>query len=140
VLALAFAVGLLPVTVLRPGSRWTRPLLVALGAIAAVALLVSVIDAGARRWRERGDYRLYRASLLRSLVPVYALTLILVSVTARPYLRFEERRWMARDTLMKVPPGGGFTSLETRLTKRLHAEMTRAAAQLQPQGGPGFTP
>ena len=129
-IALTLAVSLLPGSRLYAGVH--PPLLfLVLGVLWGVILLIRAV-LYILRFGERSAYRLFRASTLRSLIPVYALALILVSLTARPYLRFEERRWVARDTLMAVPPGGGFTTLEMRLTEQLKAAMTRAAAGLQP--------
>ena len=121
---------MLPASVLN--AHRGRPVFLALVALWGILMLVAAVVRVMARRREHGDYRLFRAIMLRSLIPVYALALILVSLTARPYLRFEERRWVAQDTLVNLPPGGGFTALETRLTERLKAEMTRAAASLQP--------
>ena len=82
--------------------------------------------------RERGAFRLFRGSVLLSLVPVYALALILISLTVRPYLRHEERRWLAQDKVIALDPSGGFTRVEAAVTQRLKAEITAAAAGLKP--------
>ena len=69
-------------------------------------------------------------SLARTLIPVVALTLILVSVCSRPYLRLEERRLLQNDSVMGVDRNGGFTAVESRLTQRLKSEIQKAADSL----------
>lgn len=68
----------------------------------------------------------YYGSLSRTLIPIVALTLILVTVGSRPYLRMEERRLLKNDAVMHVDPQGGFTVIESRVTQRLKAETQKA--------------
>ena len=74
----------------------------------------------------------YYGSLARTLIPVVALALILVSVCSRPYLRMEERRLLRSDRVMRIDPNGGFTVVESRVTQRLKAEIQQAAGKLTP--------
>lgn len=107
----------------------------ALGLLLAAALLALLVAglaaAGVRqlvlRVRARGALRAHAATVTRALVPVFALALIVLNLTARPYLAWEERRLVRQDTLLRIDArSGGFTSLETRLVERLRADIATA--------------
>ena len=125
-------IGLLPASVLNTRNDVTPWLLLALGVGVGVGVLMLAVRAAAARVREKGAYPLFRGSALRSRIPVYAMALILVSLLARPYLRFEQQRWLARDTVMGFDTSGGFTAAEQRVTDRLKTEMATAAAGMEP--------
>jgi hypothetical protein len=72
----------------------------------------------------------YYGSLARTLITVVALTLIIVNISSRPYLRMAERQLLAKDTVMRVDSKGGFTAIESRVTQRLKSEIQKAAETL----------
>jgi hypothetical protein len=102
--------------------------------VAVLVLLVAllVILRAIRRELQFGrSCAAYFGSLARTIIPVIALALILVNICSRPYLRWSERRWLERDTLLAIDrEGGGFTAVETRLTERLRTEIAEATASL----------
>jgi hypothetical protein len=60
----------------------------------------------------------------RSLIPVFALVVILLGLTSVPYLRASESSLVRQDTLTSsTERGEGFTDMETRLVKRLQQEV-----------------
>ncbi len=135
VMAVLGGVSLLPIRrLLLPVTGWDVAMeawlavLVAFG-VGLVAALVWSRVVYVREWRQS---RLYVGSRSRSLIPVYALALILLSLMTRPVLKSEERSWLACDTVMGLDVSGGFTGRESRVTNRLKQEMARVAASLAP--------
>lgn len=49
--------------------------------------------------RSRRQYGLYYGTVARSLAPVYAFSILLLSLTAQPALLYREAKWLRRDTL-----------------------------------------
>lgn len=94
--------------------------LVLTAAVAALRLLLAPRAAG-----------LSCGTVARSLIPIFAAAVILLSAIGRPALRQAERVNLAADTLMLTPPGEvGFSPVENRLTERLQKAVAAAAATL----------
>jgi hypothetical protein len=123
--------SLLPQVWLDPADRHTHILCVgvAVGLILLVlAGLVHYVFCDVRYGRK---FAAYYGSLARTLIPVVALTLIIVNISSRPYLRMAERQLLAKDTIMRVDlAGGGFTVIESRVTQRLKGEIQKAVEAL----------
>ncbi|HBC87479.1 MAG TPA: hypothetical protein DCZ94_11035 [Lentisphaeria bacterium] len=98
-----------------------------LAVLTVLALIVHGIYCDIRRGK---TFAAYYGSLFRTLLPVLALSLILVNICSRPYLRMEEKRLLARDTLMRPNANAGFTSLELRVTQRLKGEIQQASESI----------
>ena len=73
----------------------------------------------------RNTYGLYYGTLARSLMPVYACAIILITVIGLPWLQKEESALLKKDPLFDSNPHG-FTVLEGNLTKRLQSELAAA--------------
>jgi hypothetical protein len=104
--------------------------------VAVLALLVVIVwfVYGTLRNKRYGkSCAAYYGSVARTMIPVFALALILVNLCSQPYLRWSERRWLAADTITRPDPNGGFTVIETRIVKRLKAEIQQAADALPPR-------
>jgi hypothetical protein len=126
---------MLPLLVLAvlPSTLFGAVALLSLAVVGALVLLIATLDLArpVRRQSKSGQTcAAYFGSLARTLIPVLALALILVNVCSRPYLRWSEQRWLARDTLLAIDTGGGFTAVESRVTQRLQSEIAQAAAGL----------
>jgi len=52
----------------------------------------------------RRQHGTYCGSLARSLIPVFAATMLVLCLTARPYLVWRERHWLAQDRILAVGP------------------------------------
>jgi hypothetical protein len=69
---------------------------------------------------QRKTYGLYYGTLARSLAPVYAFSIIFLSLTAQPWLMCNEAKWLRNDPLIfgHIADRGtetvGFTSIEAR--------------------------
>ncbi len=75
-------------------------------------------------WRRR-QYALYYGTLARSLAPVYALSILFLTLAVQPWLRGNEAYWLHRDTAFLgyltngSRTGAGFTVLETQKAQRV---------------------
>ncbi|MFZ4395397.1 MAG: hypothetical protein ACOYOU_07200 [Kiritimatiellia bacterium] len=88
--------------------------------IAVALVFLLMIMCAVRKGRQ---YEAYYGSLARTLLPVFALALILLNFCARPYLRMEEQRLLQRDTLLRFDPATGCqTALEGSAMQKLKAE------------------
>lgn len=122
--------GLLPDTWLDPERFYVKPLCAVTAAILVLLVVANLVYSVVCDVRFGKSCAAYYGSLARTLIPVIALTLILVSVCSRPYLRMEERRLLQNDSVMGVDRNGGFTAVESRLTQRLKSEIQKAADSL----------
>ncbi len=77
-------------------------------------------------WLSNRTYGTYSGSMARSVVPVYAVFVLLLCWLCLPLLRFEERRLITQ-TSWGSPDLAGFTLAEDRLTKRLVFELKACA-------------
>ena len=75
------------------------------------------------RWQP--EYRLYRGTRARSLVPMYALTLLLIAGIAQPYLARQERQAYQQDRVFFVHPGETVPPLEAQIVNDLKRAMLR---------------
>lgn len=94
--------------------------------VSAIKLIaITLAPFGLLVWLLRGrNEGLFRGSVARSLVPVFAFVVILLGLVSAPYLRASERSLVRQDPLTScVERGEGFTDVETRLTKRLRQEV-----------------
>jgi hypothetical protein len=94
--------------------------------VSAIKLIaITLAPFGLLVWLLRGrNEGLFRGSVARSLVPVFAFVVILLGLVSAPYLRASERSLVRQDPLTScVERGEGFTDVETRLTKRLQREV-----------------
>jgi hypothetical protein len=86
---------------------------------------------------------LYRGTVARSLVPVYAVAIILLAMTAQPYLLHQEAKWLREDRLFNphdvAGTGGLLTPVEAAVTKQLRQEMLQAAQEIERHGATSDT-
>ena len=81
----------------------------------------------------RSDYGLYLGTAARSLIPAYAVAILLLGGVVQPWLAHEETRWLRADPLISQGHTiGGFTVVETRLVNRLRTEMLEGARRGEP--------
>lgn len=111
-----------------PGYDWAAYLPVVIGGILILSVLAYWIYGIVRRSWFRKTYSAYYGSLLQASVPAIALMVIALNIIALPYLRHEEGRLIAKDTLIHVDSKGP-TKIETRLVLRLKTEMQQASAR-----------
>jgi len=90
------ALVLTAIIMLLPADR-TPLLLKFVGMLLATALVVAGVRYAAAR---RSDYGLYFGTLARSMAPLYAFAIILLTLTAQPLLLYQEAFWLRRDTVM----------------------------------------
>ncbi|HEY3416186.1 MAG TPA: hypothetical protein VGM23_04800 [Armatimonadota bacterium] len=97
---------------------------------ACLFLAVLILLPGFRRTR-LGE-GLYRGTMARSLVPVYALAILLISAVAVPTLDHEEQYWLYRDTILfyhKGEPMRSMTPLEERVVKDLRGKLLQVLGE-----------
>jgi hypothetical protein len=81
----------------------------------------------------RSDYGLYLGTAARSLIPVFAVAVLLLGGVVQPWLAREETRWLRADPLLSQGSNiAGFTSVETRVVNRLKAGMLEGARKGEP--------
>lgn len=76
-----------------------------------------------REQRQVGDYRMYHGTVISTLIPVYALTIILITALSQPYLQAKWFRAYQQDQLFFVHPGESMPALEAKTMTQLRAEM-----------------
>jgi len=106
------------IVVAASGAVWLFVVLLFVPAVRTVRAVVA-----------RPELGLYHGSVARSMISAYALALIVLNLTAVPYLKRAEAFYIQADTLIGCGNDGspGFTKVETRLVERLRSEMTTAA-------------
>jgi hypothetical protein len=96
-------------------------------------LLLAIIPLGIPVWlliRKREG--LFRGSVARSLIPVFASVVILVGLATQPYLTHRERTLVANDPLYTcVETGAGFSKPEAQLVERLRREALAVFDELE---------
>ncbi len=136
VLAVCGAISLFPAEWLCMGNTWGTalallPLAVAL--VSGLATLAFVISTW-RRCAVRRAACVARATAVA--VPTLALAVLILNLGARGLLALQERRLVAKDTLLQVEPElGGFTTLEARVARDLRDGVLQAAVMLESGGG-----
>jgi hypothetical protein len=89
----------------------------------AVALIAGVLLGVAQGMVGQARYARYYATAFSALVPMLALTIIVLGVGARSVLLRSEAHWIERDTLMQDRERVGFTRLENDLVHKLRDDM-----------------
>lgn len=90
-----------------------------LAAALAVGILLG-IGQGVGGQRQHG---VFYGAVFRTLVPMLALTIIVLGVSTRPVLLWSEARYLERDTLMQDRDRVGFTRIENDLVESLRGAM-----------------
>jgi len=115
-------------TVARIASRSVT--LPAFGVVMGVLLLGGLVLA-VRYVFGRREHGLYRGTVARSLIPVFAAAAIAIGVLAHPVLRASEVRLLRADSSLSASTGPiSFTRAEALLVERLKAQVTQAARDL----------
>ena len=70
-------------------------------------------------------HTLYYGALVKTLTPVFALTMILISLVITPILKWREADLISRDTVIYGQPDS-LTPAEQRITQKLKVEMLKA--------------
>ncbi len=103
-------------------------------AVAVIVLLGTALAAALVLLLANARHGLYSGTVARSLIPLFAAAMILISVTTRPWLLRAERRYIETDTLLMTGPNDvGFSRIENRLTARMQRAVAAAAASLEPR-------
>jgi hypothetical protein len=98
-------------------------------AVAALVLMGTGLAAALLLLLAPAKHGLYCGTVARSLIPLFAAAMILISITTRPWLLHAERRLIAADTVLMVGPHDiGFSRLENLVTERLQKAVAEAAA------------
>jgi hypothetical protein len=105
-----------------PGDSVRTLALVGLGFMAA-SLVVAILLGVAQGLAGQRPYGQFYGSVFRTLVPMLALTIIVLGVIARPSLLRAEANCIDRDTLMQDRDRVGFTRLENDLVQKLRTTM-----------------
>lgn len=101
---------------------------VSVGKVIGVTLLPFGLFVWLMRGRGEG---LFRGSVARSLIPVFAAVVALLGLTAAPCLKWNEQWLIERDPMFTtIERGEGFSTLETRLVDRLRQETLDAYESL----------
>lgn len=69
------------------------------------------------------QYGRFYGATFRTLIPLFALAVIVLGVSTKPFLLHAEARYLARDTLISDTDRAGFTRIENDLVERLRREI-----------------
>ncbi len=75
-----------------------------------------------------GKYAVYYGALAKTLIPMFALAIILLSVTVKPYLDWREANLISKDKLIYGSPKT-FTRVENQVTTRLRKKILKALGE-----------
>ncbi len=128
IVGVLLALGMLPQSWLDLEVSYVKSICMVVGVWLLLMVLAGIVHYVFLEVRYGRKCAAYYGSLARTLIPVVALTLIIVNISSRPYLRISERKLLAKDTVMRVD--GGFTAIESRVTQRLKSEIQKVAETL----------
>jgi hypothetical protein len=86
---------------------------------------------GTRRPRTVSEYALYRGTLARSLVPVYAAAVILLGGLVQPYLLHREASLLRQDRCLFNRFDGGRMPMEVEAVQKIKSEVLQVAEELE---------
>ncbi|HEX2948270.1 MAG TPA: permease prefix domain 1-containing protein [Armatimonadota bacterium] len=88
------------------------------------SLRIPVLDTKTS-WREsrQSKYRLYRGSLVRSLIPIYALMLLLIAGIGKGYLARQEHQAYQQDRIFFIHPGQTMPLQEADVADSIRQQM-----------------
>jgi uncharacterized membrane protein YhaH (DUF805 family) len=104
------------------GDSVRTPAFVGLGCL-ATSLVVAILLGLAQGLGGERQYGRFYGSVFRTLVPMLALTIVVLGVVTRPLLLRAEASYIGRDTLLQDRDRVGFTRLENDLVQKLRAAM-----------------
>lgn len=86
-------------------------------------LLTSVLLPGLLKWRH--PYGHFFGIVAKTLVPIYALSLLLIGMLTFPYLAWSEQHWLRQDRLIYAHPGSADypSPIEQRVVSKLSTQM-----------------
>lgn len=85
-------------------------------------LVASVLFPGVLKWQQA--YGQFYGIVAKTLIPIYALTLLLFSLTALPYLSWNEQYWLRQDRLLFAQPvSADYPTVESRCVKLIQAQV-----------------
>ena len=100
--------------------------------ITAGTLAIGALIAFIQGIAGRKEYGLFYGTVFRSMIPLLAGALIVLSLISRPALRYEEAKYIRQDTFFNPSstlPGG--LSLETRATDQFRADLHAVLEKIQ---------
>jgi hypothetical protein len=101
-------------------------------AVIGISLGIGVILCLAQGLAGRQASGQFYGTSFRTLIPVLALVIIVLGLTARPFLVSAQARYLAGDTLLVDKDRPGFTRLENDLVERLRGEILTEVDLQQP--------
>ncbi len=122
------AIFVTAITICSPADTTSQILRSAGIGLAIVIMALSLRAAG----RKHGEHGLYYGTLARSLVPVYALAIIFISLTIQPWLLYNEAKSLRQDKVLYgyLANSGdntpGFTMAEMRSVQSLNSLIRKA--------------
>jgi hypothetical protein len=111
---------------------YVQPNVSVCGVIIAAGIAYTVSRYAGRQRREHG---IYYGTVARSLAPVYALSIILISLTVQPTLLFSEVKWLHGDTLFlgalvdNRSSAFVFNGVEARASQRYSQNLRKAIGE-----------
>ncbi|MHB0937401.1 MAG: hypothetical protein ACYDCO_09035 [Armatimonadota bacterium] len=102
----------------------------------AVLVTLLLVRAAVRYWRTRrgGDFALYRGTLARSLIPLYAAAVILLGGLAQPLLLREEACWLRQDHSLYPTLQYAEYPLAPGTVEKMKAQVLQAAEEIEREG------
>jgi hypothetical protein len=114
----------------KPGKPFEPALFILI--ITLLVLFITASVAALFLLLARAEHGLYSGTVARSLIPLFAAAVMVLSITTRPLLLRAEQRCLAADTILLPGPHEiGFSRIENRVTERLQKAVAAAAAGLE---------
>lgn len=123
-----FLLWLLPVNT----QDWVVITTGAISAVLLLALLLLGIGRVVRGYTAGKEYALFYGTCFRSLIPLYAVALLVLNLTSRPLLRVSEAKYIQQDTLFCIAEDG-ITSVETSATRHIRQRLLDALEKVEDQ-------
>lgn len=109
------------------GEKQATVIYLPLGLFVTLVFIVLVLFSMRKAWKAKQEYALFYSSVSKSLVPFYAIAIVVLGGVCLPYVQKKESDYLREDKIIFGESDDiYFSSLEFKLTQRLKKEMQSA--------------
>jgi hypothetical protein len=128
--AIAMIIGPFSLFYVNHATCNAEQLLLALSVLLGLLALLWLFFVFRRRRQPPVILPFYRGTLVRSLVPVLALSMLFLNLVSAPWYRFEELRLMEQKNAILISPENGCSVFQNRCVEKWNAELQAALEKL----------